>query len=468
MASIDLQELADSMGSPLVIAAAPPAVPRVVAANGLAQALLRMSLDELRGKGVGEVFHTDRTGWQQAMQSPAGGTVECAVDVEPVMATRLHRSALRLRVDCRPWRKHLMLTLSTPAAAPDGAEPEDDENGRHAAEVERGVALQQVTLERLSILLVEDDTFSARVITELCGQCEYDVAHATDGHRCLDLLETSWRCETPPRRARACAIPPRNSAAQLIPLPTDRRRPPRERFNLVLVDVMMPGLNGLEVLEQIRRRYGNEIAVIMISSNDQQQMVEDCIRHGADSYLIKPLRKSDFSNIWQFVMQSSCQKLRLKHAQSQAEKRELKLQRWQQEAELKQVLAEKQHALAEAEAQSERARRERLEAAAVRQRAEQEARIDRQREQMQKQIMKLLHRQVQRYWMLAKARRAATPTATATPTTTSTTATSTTSSTSTSPTSTFSSSSPPPRCATTRSSTPPPTASSSTSRPSAR
>ena len=72
-----------------------------------------------------------------------------------------------------------------------------------------------------------------------------------------------------------------------------------------------------------------------------------------------------------------------------------------------QVLAEKQHALAEAEAQSERARRERLEAAAVRQRAEQEARIDRQREQMQKQIMKLLHRQVQRYWMLAKARRAA-------------------------------------------------------------
>ena len=136
------------------------------------------------------------------------------------------------------------------------------------------------------------------------------------------------------------------------------------------------------MLEQIRRRYGNEIAVIMISSNDQQQMVEDCIRHGADSYLIKPLRKSDFSNIWQFVMQSSCQKLRLKHAQSQAEKRELKLQRWQQEAELKQVLAEKQHALAEAEAQSERARRERLEAAAVRQRAEQEARIDRQREQV--------------------------------------------------------------------------------------
>ena len=37
----------------------------------------------------------------------------------------------------------------------------------------------------------------------------------------------------------------------------------------------------------------------MISSNEQQKMVEACIRAGADSYLFKPLRIADFSNIWQ-------------------------------------------------------------------------------------------------------------------------------------------------------------------------
>ena len=62
------------------------------------------------------------------------------------------------------------------------------------------------------------------------------------------------------------------------------------------------------------------------------------MQQNSELFYRKPTEsKTDFANIWQFVMQSSCQKLRLKHAQSQAEKRELKLQRWQQEAELKQV-----------------------------------------------------------------------------------------------------------------------------------
>ena len=43
---------------------------------------------------------------------------------------------------------------------------------------------------------------------------------------------------------------------------------------------------------EIRRRHGPDMTVIMISSNDQEQMVESCIREGADSYIIKPLRMS--------------------------------------------------------------------------------------------------------------------------------------------------------------------------------
>merc|ERR1712185_834115 len=72
-------------------------------------------------------------------------------------------------------------------------------------------------------------------------------------------------------------------------------------------------MDGREVLVAIRRRYGEELAVIMISSNEQQQMVEACILAGADSYLFKPLRLADFANIWQFVMQQRCHKL---HASS--------------------------------------------------------------------------------------------------------------------------------------------------------
>jgi len=60
-------------------------------------------------------------------------------------------------------------------------------------------------------------------------------------------------------------------------------------FDLVLLDVMMPELNGYEVLERIR---GDErlhhIPVIMISAVDQVESVVRCIELGAEDYLPKP------------------------------------------------------------------------------------------------------------------------------------------------------------------------------------
>jgi hypothetical protein len=110
---------------------------------------------------------------------------------------------------------------------------------------------------------------------------------------------------------------------------------------------------------------------------------------GADSYLFKPLRLADFSNIWQFVMQQRCHKLL-------AERREMRYLRAQQLARVKQLQAEKLRAVALADADREKAQRERAEAEAARQKAEQEAELDRHRDEMQKEIMRLLHQQVRR------------------------------------------------------------------------
>ena len=60
-------------------------------------------------------------------------------------------------------------------------------------------------------------------------------------------------------------------------------------FDLVLLDVMMPGLNGYEVLERIR---GDDrwrhVPVIMVSAVDQVESVVRCIELGAEDYLPKP------------------------------------------------------------------------------------------------------------------------------------------------------------------------------------
>ena len=63
----------------------------------------------------------------------------------------------------------------------------------------------------------------------------------------------------------------------------------KEAFGLVLLDMMMPGLNGDEVLKIIK---GNpdtrEIPVVMISADTDIETVSKCIELGAEDYLPKP------------------------------------------------------------------------------------------------------------------------------------------------------------------------------------
>ncbi|WOH60164.1 fused response regulator/phosphatase [Bradyrhizobium sp. BWC-3-1] len=60
-------------------------------------------------------------------------------------------------------------------------------------------------------------------------------------------------------------------------------------FDLVLLDIMMPDMNGYEVLEQVKTTPTlRDIPIIMISSLDEIESVIRCIELGAEDYLSKP------------------------------------------------------------------------------------------------------------------------------------------------------------------------------------
>ena len=60
-------------------------------------------------------------------------------------------------------------------------------------------------------------------------------------------------------------------------------------FDLVLLDIMMPGMNGYEVLEHLKNDPQlRHIPVIMISAVDEIESVIRCVELGADDYLSKP------------------------------------------------------------------------------------------------------------------------------------------------------------------------------------
>jgi two-component system OmpR family response regulator len=61
-----------------------------------------------------------------------------------------------------------------------------------------------------------------------------------------------------------------------------------ERFDCAVVDVMMPGMNGLELLRQMRRDYP-QVAVILLTGHASVELGIQGMELGAFEYLMKPV-----------------------------------------------------------------------------------------------------------------------------------------------------------------------------------
>lgn len=61
----------------------------------------------------------------------------------------------------------------------------------------------------------------------------------------------------------------------------------KENYNLVLLDIRMPGIDGVEVLKRLRNSNCN-VAVIMMSGHGSEDLAVECIKIGAEDYLSKP------------------------------------------------------------------------------------------------------------------------------------------------------------------------------------
>jgi two-component system NtrC family sensor kinase len=99
------------------------------------------------------------------------------------------------------------------------------------------------------ILIVDDEESVRGLFAEYLSQY-YSCAQASDAHEALKLLS-------------------------------------REPFALVLTDIQMPGLGGIELLRKITELYA-DTAVIIVSGIDRIQRVIDAIRVGASDYIVKP------------------------------------------------------------------------------------------------------------------------------------------------------------------------------------
>ena len=114
------------------------------------------------------------------------------------------------------------------------------------------------------ILLVEDDPIDARLVLQALAPLHLDqqTLVLSDGTQALDWL-----------RGRGCGL----------------GRSPGQPA-VILLDVKMPALNGLEVLEQIRADPAlRMIPVVMLSGSGQERDVRRAYELGANGYLVKSI-----------------------------------------------------------------------------------------------------------------------------------------------------------------------------------
>ena len=123
------------------------------------------------------------------------------------------------------------------------------------------------------ILLVEDnqdDEDLARLAIEYSGvTCEIQVAR--DGAEALDVLIGSTRGQD-----KNLDVPPR----------------------LVLLDLKMPKVSGLEVLKRMRSNPRTKyVPVVVLTSSSERRDLADAYASGANSYIRKPVDLEDFNRI---------------------------------------------------------------------------------------------------------------------------------------------------------------------------
>lgn len=102
------------------------------------------------------------------------------------------------------------------------------------------------------ILIVDDDAANRELLKRRLARAGYSSTSVESGEEALEILKT-------------------------------------QRFDLILLDLLMPGISGLETLEVIQKSARlRTIPVIMISAADDAENMVQCVLHGAEDYVAKP------------------------------------------------------------------------------------------------------------------------------------------------------------------------------------
>lgn len=122
----------------------------------------------------------------------------------------------------------------------------------------------------MEVLLVEDSLIDARVAYAALEQAKFRhrLTWVRDGADALEFLRQQGRYLHAPRP------------------------------DLLLLDLRLPGLDGLEVLEKLREEFNlTTIPVVVLTGSDSREDMQACRAHGVEHYITKPVDVNQFVDV---------------------------------------------------------------------------------------------------------------------------------------------------------------------------
>ncbi len=89
-------------------------------------------------------------------------------------------------------------------------------------------------------------------------------------------------------------------------------------FDVVMADLIMPNMDGMELLRRVREIKNNEVIFLMITGHPSIDTAVDAINRGADDYITKPFHLEDVKLRISKALEKQTLKGRLKTAQGLA------------------------------------------------------------------------------------------------------------------------------------------------------
>lgn len=123
---------------------------------------------------------------------------------------------------------------------------------------------QSVSLRKKAILAVDDDSLVRKTLELLLKEAGYEPTMAAGGQEALELL-------------------------------------PRKIFDLVITDIRMPGIDGLQVIRAVRDYCGQMkkpvIPVIVLTAYKDEPIRQAVVRMGVREFLLKPFKLEEFLKV---------------------------------------------------------------------------------------------------------------------------------------------------------------------------